>query len=179
MRWPFAKCWRSWRGGPARILLIRHAEKERGGAHLSARGYARAEALVNYFCEQPGESELGPPAAIYAAAPKRAGRSVRPFETVAPLAGRLGVPVDLRFNKDQTSELAASLRRDRGLRGRTVLISWTHGSLPALARALGAKAPKRWKYTIFDRTWRIDYLDGGAPQLTSLPQRLLAGDAAE
>ena len=61
--------------------------------------------------------------------------------------------------------------------GKVVLVAWHHGSLPAFARALGAKPPyDPWPDTQFDRVWRIDYREGRAT-LTDLPQGLLAGDS--
>jgi hypothetical protein len=61
--------------------------------------------------------------------------------------------------------------------GKTVLICWHHGNIPALARALGIKdAPAPWPEMQFDRVWRITFADG-APALAELPQRLLPGDS--
>jgi len=61
--------------------------------------------------------------------------------------------------------------------GKTVLICWHHGNIPALARALGIKdAPTPWPEMQFDRVWRITFADGVAA-LTDLPQRLLPGDS--
>ena len=62
--------------------------------------------------------------------------------------------------------------------GKVVLVAWHHGTIPMLARALGATPPyDPWPETQFDRVWRIDYR-GGKAVLTELPQGLMAGDSA-
>jgi hypothetical protein len=167
---------------PAHVLLLRHAEKPpilAESADLSARGKERARALPELF----KKSEARPaalPTPDFLFATKDTASSRRPRKTVAPLAESLGLKIDRRYAKDEFGRLAANLLSDPKYASKTVLICWHHGTLPDLARSLGAAgAPKGWKDAVFDRVWRIDYDAKGKAIFRDLPQRLLAGDSAK
>ena len=96
---------------------------------------------------------------------------------MAPLAKRLGLKVNQEYANGDSDKLAHALLRDPRYAGKTVLICWHHGKMPELAAKLGAKAPKHFKETVFDRVWRIDYDRAGKARFRDLPQQLLAGDS--
>jgi hypothetical protein len=97
-------------------------------------------------------------------------------ETIAPLSQALGLAISHEIDDKDFAPLAAELLSGK-YAGKVVLVAWHHGSLPGLARALGAVPPyDSWPETQFDRVWRIDYRDGNAV-LTDLPQGLMAGDS--
>jgi hypothetical protein len=162
---------------PRQVLLIRHAEKpgDGGDAGLSAAGRKRAEALPELFRKSDSRPDPFPaPDYIFAAAASK--RSNRSAETVAPLARQLKLRVDTRFANQQYAELAALLLSDPRYEGKTVLVCWHHGTLPELAKGLGAPAaPEKWKDSVFNRVWVVSYA-GGRAALADRPQSLLPGD---
>merc|ERR1712085_145215 len=59
-----------------------------------------------------------------------------------PLAQRLRLWVNTTFAPLEVRDLAAALLQERSeLCGQTVLVSWNHCAIPALAQALGCKDP--------------------------------------
>ncbi len=159
-------------GGPRRILLIRHAEKsgDKTDPHLNARGYARAAALARLF---PARFE----APDFLLATKASAHSNRPVETITPLARALHLPIDKRFAEDECAALAKELLSRGRYSGKTMLICWHHGTIPALAAALGVvNPPSPWPDAQFDRIWLIQYA-GRSVTLEDLPQHLLHGDS--
>ena len=173
------------------IMLIRHAEKpgqdwpgpgltEHGAedaAGLVVRGWQRAGALAALLAAPRGP--LRRPQRIFAAHPDKPDgrRSLRPLQTVQPLAARLGLTPDTRFTRGEEEPLAAAAAAAGG----AVLVSWQHEGLPALGAALaGADAalPRSWPHRCYDRIWLLRRAAAGAPwSFDDLPQALLAGDA--
>jgi broad specificity phosphatase PhoE len=164
---------------PARVLIIRHAEKPAVGDGLTELGEQRALALPRLFKKADGRPEPFPtPDFIIAASDTK--RSRRPSRTVAPLAKELGLKVNTAYGNGDFAKLARDLLRDPKYAGKTVLICWHQGTIPDLARKLkAADAPANWKAGVFDRVWRIDYDEDGQATMRNLPQRLLDGDAAK
>jgi len=163
---------------PARVVLIRHGEKPPEGSELDERGRQRAQALVGYIERDPVVAAFGPPAAIYAMAPKGEGGSVRAIQTVEPLAADLGQAVRADFKKDQIEELAAAVLQEPP--GKTVLVCWEHTVIPAIVKALGlAGGPSKWKGSVYDRAWIVGFADGKPASFKDVPQRLLPGDSSD
>ena len=169
------------------IFLVRHAEKPDpkagigGVSHtgqadsesLSVRGWQRAGALTVLFGADNAErTRLARPATLCAAVD--AGRSRRPYDTLRPLAQRLGLPIAEMASSGDVRTAAAKLSALPG----PVLVCWRHRELPTLARALLPRAahcvPARWDDARFDLVWVIE-----ADRLIVVPQSLLAGDASE
>jgi len=163
---------------PARIVLLRHAEKpaDERDIHLSAQGQERAQALVGYFAARLGIDTNHPPAALFATKPTRGAPSVRSRETLQPIADRLQVPIRQPVKAADFGNLARHLLEHPDYRGRTVVVCWAHDEMGDFARALGAKPkPKNWKKDVFDTVWVITYRHG-KPDFQSHPQQLLPGD---
>jgi hypothetical protein len=162
---------------PARILIIRHAEKPDGDSvDLSDQGKKRAEALPGLFKKSETRPEPFPtPDFIFAT--KDSNDSHRPLETVTPLAKKLGLTVNTEYRDKETSKLADEIFHNPKYAGKTVLICWHHGQMPALAMALQATTgvPEKVKATVFDRVWVLTY-DQGKATFVDRPQQLLAGD---
>ena len=166
---------------PARVILLRHAEKPQGesNVHLSVRGESRARALVALSEARSVLGTNGPPAALFAPKITRQGHSRRPYETLEPLAEHLKLSIQTAYSPSDYAALAKHVLSDPGLDGETVIVCWIHDYLPALAKALGIKPePARWKGSIYDRVWVITYQDHHAV-LADLPQKLLPGDSAK
>jgi hypothetical protein len=164
---------------PARILLIRHAEKpdDPKEVGLSERGKQRAAALPKLFEKADDRAEpLPKPDYLFATRDSEASR--RPTKTLKPLAKKLGLKVHAEVANKDFAALARKLLSDPKYAGKTVLICWHHGTMPELAVALDAsQAPDRWKDKVFDRVWQIEYSRDGKATFRDRPQRLLEGDA--
>jgi hypothetical protein len=172
------------------ILLIRHAEKPRQGeqgvgfngqpddASLSVAGWVRAGALVGLFAPADGRplhAHLARPGRLVAAGRSQRHPSDRPRDTLAPLASVLELNIEELV--DDAASLPAVAESLLGSDS-AVLVSWRHGSLPALAAELlkgHDAAPSRWPEDRFDLVWVIER-GGFSPRLVQVPQRLLAGD---
>jgi broad specificity phosphatase PhoE len=165
---------------PAHVLIIRHAEKPpdaAGSPDLSPRGKERARALRNLFRKSETRlKKLPTPDFIFAT--KDSANSKRPGETVAHLAKKLGLTVNAAYADEDFAKLAKELLSDPKYAGKTVLVCWHHGTIPELAKKLGAAdAPTHWKDAVFDRVWRVDYDKKGKARFRDLPQLLLPGDS--
>jgi hypothetical protein len=163
---------------PARVLLIRHAEKPGDDSiHLSSEGKKRADELYHLF--EPSANRPDPfptPDVIFAA--RQSKHSNRSVETVSPLASRLKLTINTDFRDEEFAELAHEVLHKSKYAGKTILICWHHGMAPQLAVKLGAAdAPPSWKSSVFDRVWQISYDDQGKAKVHNRPQRLLDGDA--
>jgi len=167
---------------PARVLIIRHAEKppdQANSIHLAPEGKKRAEALYQLFEASAKRPDPFPkPDFIFAA--RNSSQSERSVETVTPLPEKLKLSVNAAYHNDDFARLARDLRRDPKYAGKTILICWHHGTAPLLARALkAADAPTAWRGSAFDRVWQIDYDATGKATFRDRPQQLLAGDSAK
>lgn len=177
------------------VMVIRHAEKppssppphgvNTNGDHddesLTVVGWQRAGALAVLFDPFAGAlqaRQLVKPAYLYAADPgKKDKKSQRPFETISPLAARLGLNIDTGFDKnDWQAMIAAALQQTV-----PVLICWQHQLIPSIAGGVpvvqGACIPPQWPETRFDLVWVFTLQSGSAQYtFTQVPQNLLAGD---
>ncbi|WP_222710543.1 hypothetical protein [Quadrisphaera setariae] len=183
-------------GDPPLLMVIRHAEKppssgaphgvlpsgEQDGESLTTTGWARAGALVGLF--EPVDAEgpaalragLSRPAVLVAADPSRGSR--RPFQTLTPLAARLGLDVQTSFAKGQEAALASSLRDVRS----PTLVAWEHQAIPAIVADFGPVAPappSSWPGDRFDLVWCFSRTDDDGWRFSQVPQLLLAGDSAQ
>jgi len=166
---------------PQRVLIIRHAKKpgqEENSIHLSHEGKERADELHQLFKVSEDRPEPFPtPDFIFAA--KMSKHSNRSVETVTPLAKKLKRPINAAFRDEDFENLAHEILRNQKYAGKTILICWHHGTAPELANRLGAaNAPGRWKDSVFDRVWQINYDKTGTVTFSDLPQQLLEAQPA-
>lgn len=165
---------------PKTILIIRHAEKPpaaTGSPDLAEKGMERAKVIPSLFLSptSTGTARFERPEALFAT--RATQKSNRPIETILPLSKALHLPIDERYGRGDLTALVQELASGK-YAGKVVLISWHHAEMQALAHDLGATDVPAWPETLFDRIWKIEWIDGKA-QLTSLPQMLLPGDAAQ
>ena len=118
---------------PNVILVMRHAEKptDDHDPHLSPPGKERAEKLATYIPDTFGKPGL---------CLRGRGLNARPLETIEPLAAALGLDPKTPFADAQYAELAQLLLSDAKYANKLIVVCWHHGEIPALMRALGAKA---------------------------------------
>ncbi len=160
---------------PELVFIIRHGEKPGGDdVHLAPKGYQRAGALAALF--DAGRNGGVYPAIDALFATARSRESHRPVLTLKPLARALSLDIDQGYADRDDAALAAELLGKK-YDGKTVLVCWHHGRIPALAAALKATGtPATWPDDRFDLIWRLDYERWASPQFQILPQLLLYGD---
>jgi len=172
----------------AKIMLIRHAEKPNGDGDpglmpdgtenpeaLTAVGWRRANALVGLFAPANGavpRLPLARPAALFASG----SQSLRPKQTIAPLASVLKLSV-ATFLRGQEAELVAAARAVAG----PALISWQHEAIPEIATLIRGRpdgVPAVWPGRRFDLVWVFDLNGDGTWSFVQVPMLLLPGDSA-
>ena len=150
---------------PARVIVIRHAEKpdDPENSHLSEDGQVRAQRLVKWLTQGAVLGTNGPPAGLYAPQPTRRGFGVRCSETLQPSARRLGQQLKIAHGSADYEFLAHLILRDKSLRGKNVVVCWTHEFLPQLAAACGVDPPPpKWKGDDYDSAYIITFPEGKA-----------------
>jgi hypothetical protein len=172
---------------PARVMVIRHAEKPDPGSgdggvavdgttdqqSLTVRGWQRAGALVTFFTARTDMR----PSVIFAAGIAHGSKSKRPGETLAPLAEMLNEERQTALITDHLKDDLQPLMQDVLSRQGTVLISWEHKRIPDLVSLLPNPplCPRVWPDDRFDLVWVFDREEQGW-RFTQVPQLLLAGD---
>ncbi|HEV8051708.1 MAG TPA: histidine phosphatase family protein [Parachlamydiaceae bacterium] len=163
---------------PAQIIIIRHAEKPEQGNELSTKGRERAAAMAPYFSETDYLTTNGTPAAIYAMAAPKGDSSLRPIQTVTPLATLLKMEIKNSFERDNYRKMVEEIKSSPMYHGKTVLICWGHKLIPEIARAFGAlQTPGHWPPSVYDRTWSITFSTSGRTTFLNHAQRLMYGDS--
>jgi broad specificity phosphatase PhoE len=172
----------------ALVMIIRHGEKpddttsgvdEQGkpdDSSLTPVGWDRAHRLVDLFDPAQGAPRPGltRPTAIYAAGANDDGEGQRTRETVAPLAGKLGITVNTSFGKGEEEALVQHVISEPG----PTLISWQHGEIPAIAEAFPSVTPappSEWPDERFDMIWTLTRTAEGW-HFAQLPELALPGD---
>ena len=163
------------------VLIIRHAEDGATGPGLTPSGQERAEAYKNYFLKFTVDSKRLRPDVIFAA--KDSKQSQRPRLTVEPFAKAAKLQIHTRFSSNQSAELADDLRATE--QGKRILISWRHGNIPDLLRALGANPETllphgKWPDPVYDWVILLRYDQDGRliPTNTKrINEHLMPGDS--
>ena len=162
------------------VYLVRHGEKfndDDSTVGLSRQGCMRAHALVGYFRVVLGCDVA--PDGVYAGN----DTSQRPLKTVVPLARSYGMVVQSPTSTDDVSTMArllidAASRRPCRRRPYIAIVAWQHGTLSALAVALGAPPDfPSFPDSHYDVTIRIERRQCGAVVRTSVAaQQVLPSD---
>jgi hypothetical protein len=171
----------------AKIMLIRHAEKPNGDSGpglmpngvenpraLTLAGWKRANALVGLFNPSDGalpRPPLAKPRSLFASG----SESLRPKQTIAPLAAALNLSIRT-FLKGQEVELVAAAKKAED----PVLISWQHQGIPDIASLIRGGAdgvPPRWPGHVYDVVWVFDLQPSGAWSFAQVPELVMPGDS--
>ncbi len=151
---------------PAQILCVRHGEKQRTGNELNHQGKERAKELVKFFTTDSRVLKHGPPGGLCAMRPNGHAGSVRPIETLEPLADKLGLKIHAEFQKDETKSLVRSILGNLKWAGKSVVVSWEHEALLDVVKHFGVDTPpcpKEWPSDVYDLVLIIDIGDDGKP----------------
>ena len=163
------------------ILIVRHAEKPDTGSGLTPTGQQRARAYVHYFERYQIDAKVMRLDYLIASADTK--HSQRPRLTIEPLSNALQIPIDSRFHDNDIAPLAQAI--ESRPRGRTILICWHHGEIPALLQALGANSnallPRgKWPNGVYDWVIQLRYDSNGhllPGHARRVSEHLLPGDA--
>jgi phosphohistidine phosphatase SixA len=157
-------------GGPSRIILMRHADKpdDPDDPDLSTAGVTRAQHLATYIPQTFGKPD-------YIIATARSKHSDRPVETVEPLGRAVGLSIQHDIPDKDFEDLVDEIFSDAAYRGKTVVICWHHGTLPAIAALLGAPAgsyPDPWPNDTYNviLDFRYDPNAGTPPIVTQVAE---------
>ena len=130
--------------GTQTLIFLRHGEKPAGGlGQLNCQGLNRAIELSTLLPERFGKADY-----VFAANPTRnveegeldnAYSYIRPLMTISPAAIKLGLPVNIEFSANDTSDLARELIADK-YHNSTIYTAWSHGYLPELINKVAGKA---------------------------------------
>lgn len=163
----------------ARVIIFRHGEKSTssstGGVtqagkadsdhSLTTMGWARAGGIAKMFDELPAPDRL------YSS--KGTTASLRPTQTITPLAAKFGKTIVTKYASTDTTPLAGVVNALGG----TTVICWEHENIPAIAKALGVTgAPTTWADEVFDQVWMLVRVDGGDWSFSTFNEHILAGD---
>ena len=154
--------------GPARIVVLRHAEKtgDKRDPLLSAAGVRRADMLVEYI-----PAMFGRPDFLIAA--KTSKRSRRPVQTLEPIAAALALPVRAKIDDDDSDDLVEMLRDKPRYQGKFGVVCWRHSELPELLAMLGAAPgtyPVSWDEN--DYTTIVDIVFPGTGEVRATRMRM-------
>jgi broad specificity phosphatase PhoE len=171
----------------AKIMLIRHAEKPdfdgtpglmpngvENPRALTLTGWKRANALVGLFNPADGalpRPPLAKPGSLFASG----SESLRPKQTIAPLAAALNLSIRT-FLKGQEPQLVAAVKAADD----PVLVSWQHEAIPEIAALIlgGAESvPRRWPGHVYGLVWVFDLQPSGAWSFTQVPELVIPGDS--
>ncbi|WP_311881763.1 MULTISPECIES: histidine phosphatase family protein [unclassified Pseudomonas] len=130
--------------GTQTLVFLRHAEKPEGGlGQLNCQGLNRAIDLSTLLPDKFGKADY-----VFAANPTRNVEEgeldnsysyIRPLMTISPAAIKLGLPVNIEFSANDTSDLARELLEDK-YHNSTIYTAWSHGYLPELINKVAGKA---------------------------------------
>jgi hypothetical protein len=176
----------------SKILVIRHAEKPDGSADgvlptgkrnaesLTVDGWQRAGALATLFAPARGphqDPHLATPAFLYASKTNARKHSHRPYQTLMPLAAKLGLTINDAFKKDEYELMLV----DAGGCDGVVLIAWQHEFIPRIGNSITGNdttVPQKWPGARFDMVWSFTRRRGGYA-FAQVPELLLDGDSAD
>ncbi|VVQ02203.1 hypothetical protein PS934_02628 [Pseudomonas fluorescens] len=146
--------------GTQTLVFLRHGEKPDGGlGQLNCQGLNRAIDLATLLPEKFGKANY-----VFAANPTRNVEEgefdnsysyIRPLMTISPSAIKLGLPVNINFSANDTSDLANELVHDK-YHNAVIYTAWSHGYLPELINKVAGDATGK-KVTITDDWESSDY----------------------
>lgn len=152
---------------PREIVLIRHADKwdqKNAGPFLSSKGQLRAERFAVYYLKYFHKPDYIFATKVGDSVNLKESESMRPLQTVAPLANQLaydnpkGFSVNTSYFNEHYVQLAQILLKNSLYKNKMILICWHHGRINQLAQALGAtESLKKWPANNYDSVYVLKY----------------------
>lgn len=152
---------------PSEIIIIRHGDKleqEHPGPTLDVIGEIRAINFAFYYI-----NKFAVPDFIFASNPKKNSSSIREIQTIAPLVNMLqlkypnsDIPIMHPYSSSDYESLAKYLLQDQSFNNKRVLIAWSHGKIPKLAKQLGIEDKlEKWSPEDYDSVYVLHYHHSG------------------
>ncbi|GAA5840401.1 hypothetical protein JCM3766R1_000279 [Sporobolomyces carnicolor] len=138
-----------------KVYLIRHGEKgPRGETGLNSKGKKRAKCLRNLLATRRFNVGL----ILAEEFDRKTHKRRRPYDTVKPIADRLGLRVDTECQVDDARCVREKVERyaKRGGKG-DVLICWKHSMLNVIAHELGAPKTRPYPDDRYDIMWTLHH----------------------
>lgn len=165
---------------PAQVIVIRHGEKPPEGDKLSLKGEERAAALAPFFLGTSTWQQFGSPVALFAQGISKENTSIRPIQTLQPLANALNQIVLSQYTRQEYQDMADDIKSNPDYEKGLVIVALEHDTIPLMVTALGGDCSKhKWRGDVFDRLWVVTYKPNGEIDFQDLPQCLLFGDSVE
>jgi hypothetical protein len=139
-----------------KIVFIRHGEKPLKGDNLTCQGINRSLKLPAVIT-----SKFGVPAFVFVPGLGlgESTKHARMFETIVPLVSKYNLTVNSSRTEKDSLGMAADLKSRNGV----VLVSWEHGGIAPIVRALGVtEAGLKWSDTDYDSIWIVTFNSGTA-----------------
>jgi hypothetical protein len=140
-----------------------HGEKpdDKSNNDLTPQGFERANCIAPYFASSPYNITH-----LFACDPTADYPSKRSMETVTPFSMKSGLPIDLRFDESETSEVAAALM---AMPNQEILLAWEHKRIPDSTSGLNFFLEL---FFLFD-CFFFSYDRSRQPEPADLPERSL------
>ncbi|KAJ3318819.1 hypothetical protein HDV06_007000 [Boothiomyces sp. JEL0866] len=136
------------------IYFIRHGEKDAdSGDDLDAQGYKRATCLASAVFAGSKPAFKSPDTII---AQDPAQHSHRSYETVEPLAKKLGITVQDGVDRDDVQGAVDLINQNISNGAKTVLVAWEHQVLSDIASNFASDIPD-YPGSHFDIIWVVDF----------------------
>lgn len=134
---------------PAQVVIIRHADKwpDFPGKTLNPTGYLRAVKFAEYYIKQFKEL----PDFLFASGAFKKTSSLRPIQTLAPLAGhkeiiKRNIKIDHSFTKGDEKQLASNILNHKQYDNKNIVICWQHRKIrKILSYLVGSEQKIIWK----------------------------------
>ncbi len=186
---------------PHAIFITRHAEKTdekidltfdrwhlKATKPLSTRGWQRAYGLVPLFTMDERLTPYGHISALFAPKPDNCYNSVRPIQTLTPLAKKLDLKINSKFElcPDGMQAMVDEIMHSHKYDNTTIWIAYEHKHIPTLANLFkkassqqNIKIPDTWPNQSFDRIWILEFdtKTNALMSFKNMPQRLLIHDS--
>lgn len=148
---------------PSQIVIVRHGDKleqPNTGPTLSPKGEVRAINFALYYLNKFAEPDY-----IFASNAAKSSTSIRELQTVAPLVNLLqqkhpdeDFPIMHPYSSGDYGKLADYIMTSKEFDGKQIVICWSHGKIPSLAKLLGVNQKlSKWDKDDFDSVYIIKY----------------------
>lgn len=160
---------------PAQVVIIRHGDKweDTPGNILSPTGYLRAVKFAEYYLKKFKKA----PDFLFASNSTTAEPSLRPIQTLAPLAGHKelienNVSINHQYTKGEEKQLVQAILNDAQYNGKSGVICWQHERIEEiLSQFYGFKEEVVWNKYDYDTVYVLEFQDKKLIKATRLDKQ--------